>query len=857
VTRARRDGSDADRRRRIEAAFDAALERPPATRQSFVDEVCAGDEDLRAEVMALLSAHERAGGILEADIAADLRSIPDSTYRPAGISDPILHRRIGAYRIDRELGRGGMGAVYLARRDDGQFRRRVAVKVIRGGADAVELYRRFESERQILATLDHPNIARLLDGGATDDGLPYLVMEYVDGTSLVRSCDERRLTVNERLRLFCEAGRAVQHAHRSLVVHRDLKPSNILVDGEGRVKLLDFGIAKLLAGPDDPAATRTGLRHLTPAYASPEQVLGDPITTASDVYQLGLLLCELLVGRLPYEVRALTPARAERAIAKAEPARPSALVTAEAAASRRLDPEALSRRLRGDLDAIALEALRKDPEERYASVEAMVDDVERHLRGEPIAARSQTLGYRMRKFVARHRFGVTVAAAFVLLLAGSALTATLQARRLAQERDRALAEEARAEQVTEFLTDVFRAADPNQLGGEKVTALELLDAGAERAMRELDDEPRTQAEVLSAIGAMYVERGLYARAVPILERAVELRRQDGGEPARRVLDLRRLAAAVSSRDRPRAVRLLEDAVALAERELGPDDPRLAAALTDLAETLSKYPGKEVRPRADSALERALAILRAQQGDVRAELASALHLSAVGRDVSYLPRLREALELRRSLYGENHSAVAATLNDMALMLEPFDPHAADTLLERAAAINERILGPDHAQTLTILNNLAGRYRDRGDYAKAEPLYRELLRRRRDAYPADSTAQAYSMHGLGWTLTELGRAEEAEPLLREAFRLLVKAGYDESSIVHQMARSTLGRCLAAQGRYAEAEPLLRESYEWAAAHDPHPVFIPHMLNRLVVLYDDWGRSELAAKYRGRADGVIGDP
>jgi tetratricopeptide (TPR) repeat protein len=255
----------------------------------------------------------------------------------------------------------------------------------------------------------------------------------------------------------------------------------------------------------------------------------------------------------------------------------------------------------------------------------------------------------------------------------------------------------------------------------------------------------------------------------------------------------------------------------------------------------------MRPRADSALERALDILRAQEGDVRAELASALHLSALGRGLSHLPRLEEALEIRRSLYGEDHTVVAATLNDMALVLEPFDPQAADTLLERAAAINAAIHGPDHAQTLTILNNLAGRYRDRGDHAKAEPLYRELLRRRRAAYPADSAAHAYSMHGLGWTLTELGRPEEAEPLLREASRLLVNAGHDESSIVYHVARSTMGRCLAAQGRYAEAEPLLRDSYEWAMAHDTHPVFIPQMLDRLIALYEEWGKWELAAEYR----------
>jgi serine/threonine-protein kinase len=853
---------EANRWREVDDLFRSALELPSADRRPFVAARCAADPELREAVESLLAAAEASDGFLESPIEESY-DLPWHEIFPAPNADdaagadgdePAFDRggdRVGPYRIERRIGRGGMASVYLAWRVDGGWRQQVAIKLLNRGLDTEDLVRRFIAERQILSSLSHPNIARLLDGGATDDGLPYLVMDWVDGISLVRYCDERRLTISERLRLFCEVGRAVQHAHRRLVVHRDLKPSNIMVDTEGRVKLLDFGIARVLADPGDATLTRPGFQRLTPAYASPEQVLGGPITTASDIYQLGLLLCELVVGRLPYGWRALTPAGAERAILEAEAARPSSLVTPAAAVVRGYEPEALSRRLRGDLDSIVIQALKKDPEERYTSVEAMIDDVERHRRGEPVVARPLTPAYRFRKFFGRHRLGVAAAAAFVLLLAGSAFMAAFQAHRLARERDRALTEEARAERVTAFLTDLFRATDPNELGGESVTALELLDAGADRALRDLEEEPSTQAEVLSAIGSMYVQRGLWGRATPILERAVELRREGGGQPARRVLDLRRLAEAVVSRDRDRAVGLLEEAVSLAERELGPRDPLLAAALIDFAETVGSSPQPEVWPRADSAIERALTILRDQKGDVRGEMASALHLSALGKGAAYLPRLEEALRLRRSLYGDNHTAVAATLNDMALVLEPVDPHAADTLLERAAAINAAIHGPDHAQTLTILNNLAGRYRDRGDFAKAEPLYRELLHRRRAAYPADSLAHAYSMHGLGWALTELGRADEAEPLLREAFRLLVNAGHDGTSMVHHMARSTLGRCLTAQGRYAEAEPLLSESYEWAAGHSPDHVFIPFMLDRLIGLYDAWPRPQLAAEYRRRLD------
>jgi serine/threonine-protein kinase len=706
------------------------------------------------------------------------------------------------------------------------------------------------AERQILSSLTHPNIARLLGGGTTADGLPYLVMEHVVGTPIVRHCDDRGLTVPDRLRLFCEVGRAVQHAHGRLVVHRDLKPSNILVDAEGRAKLLDFGIAKLLEESVEEV-TLAGMRPLTPSWASPEQVRGGSITTASDVYQLGVLLSDLLVGRLPYDTRPISPALAERSITEAEPARPSSLVTDEAAARRDTDRRGLAGRLRGDLDTIVLKALKREPEERYASAESMVEDVERHLAGQPVRARRDTLEYRARKFVARNRVGVAVAAAFALLLVGSALSSSLQARRFARERDRALAEEARAERVTDFVTELFRAADPNEIGGEDVTALELLDAGTARALQELSGDPRAQAEVLGTIGAMYNRRGLWTRAAPVLERAVEIRREIGGDPAGLVLDLRSLAEAVRS-DRERAIGLLEEAVSLAEAELGPDDPRLAAALTGLADHAMKSPAPEIRARAGPQIERALAILRRQEGDVRAELADALVFSAhlhEGPRAETIARFDEALDLRRSLYGEDHTGVAAILNDMALKLETVDPQASDTLLARAVEINARIHGPDHAQTLTMMNNLAGRWRDHGNYAKAEPLYREVLRRRQAAYPADSMARAYVLHGLGWSMTELGRPEEAESLLRESLNLIVARGFGSDHVLYHMARSTLGRSLAAQGRYAEAEPLLLESYEWTAENQPDPAFIPFMLERLIALYDAWGRPTEAAEFRAR--------
>ena len=849
----------ADTRQQADRLFCQALELPWGERRAFVADRCREDPLLEAAVLDLLHAADDSKAFLERPVESyldlpweEIFGSDDERLGDVGAPFDRSGERVGPYRLVRRIGRGGMASVYLAERADGQWRQEVAVKVIRRGVDTEDVVRRFVAERQILSSLTHPNIARLLDGGTTSDGLPYLVMEHVEGTPIVRHCDERRLSIPERLRLFCEVGRAVQHAHGRLVVHRDLKPSNILVDSEGRVKLLDFGIAKLLEESVEEGVTLAGRRPLTPSWASPEQTRGDPITTASDVYQLGLLQCELLTGRLPYETRAISPALTERAISDAEPARPSSLVTDQAAALRDTDARGLAVRLRGDLDTIVLKALRKEPEDRYASAESMVEDVERHLAGQPVRARPDSIGYRARKFVARNRMGVAAAVAFALLLVASSLVASFQARRLARERDRALTEEARAERVTDFVTDLFRAADPNEVGGEDVTALELLDAGAARALQELAGDPAAQADVLGAIGEMYVRRGLYTRAVPVLEQAVDIRRETDDDPAGLVLNLRRLAEALWVSDPERAILLLEEAVTHAERELGPDDALLAAGLTDLAERVMRDPAPDSPGRARSLIERSLAILRAQDGDVRPALANALHASAFVHEGSRreaLARFEEALELRQSLYGEDHTGVAAILNDMALMLEPIDPLGADTLLERAVEINARIHGPDHAQTLTMMNNLAGRWRDRGDYAKAEPLYREVLRRRQAAYPDNSMAIAYTLHGLGWSITELGRPEEAEPLLREVLRRVQAEGFGWEYPAYHMARSTLGRSLAAQARYLEAEPLLRDSYDWAAENGPYPAFIPFMLDRLIALYDGWGRPAEAVEYRAR--------
>lgn len=435
---------------KLKAVLNAAMERPSGERSVFVRAACDGDAEMHRQVNSLISACEDTWSFFERPVS------PEAPEREFVVTiEP--GRRIGPYEVIREIGHGGMGTVYLAERADEEFRQQVAIKLIRWGLEEM-VVRRFRTERQVLANLQHPKIARLLDGGTTTEGLPYIVMEFVDGLPLLEYCDVRRLDVRDRLALFCQVCEAVHYAHQNLVVHRDLKPSNVLVTPEGVPKLLDFGIAKLL-NPDpsspDRDMTASALRPMTPVYASPEQVRGESVTTATDTYSLGVVLYELLTGQLPYRFPTRQPQELARVISGVEPEKPSAVTgrMREATApgdggTRGTMPEAASRgrpggahewrrRLRGDLDNIILKALRKEPTRRYASVEQFSEDIRRHLEGHPVIARPDTLRYRAGKFIMRHRAGVAAAALLLLAVLGGWLATARQARVAEAERSKA------------------------------------------------------------------------------------------------------------------------------------------------------------------------------------------------------------------------------------------------------------------------------------------------------------------------------------------------------------------------------------------------------------------------------------
>ncbi len=815
-----------ERWQRIKQVFENAAARVPAERSAYLDEACGDDEELRAEVESLLASEEHdltlldGGGVLDA-------------FGRMLASEPGDHgRRLGNYRLLHEIGRGGMAAVFAAVRDDEQYRQQVAIKLIRRGMDSDRMVARFRQERQILANLVHPNIARLLDGGVTEEGLPYLVMELIDGEPIDAYCDRLQLPIARRLDLFRTICAAVQYAHRNLVVHRDLKPSNILVTDDGTPKLLDFGIAKLLEtdrSPDGDSETPAeltldGPRPMTPNYASPEQVLGQPVTTASDVYALGVLLYRLLTGRRPYSVdesSGHSPREIERIICEQTPERPSVAVrrTKESSGSgapeeafpeevarlRGTTPEPLGRTLRGDLDNIVMMAMRKTPERRYGSAEQLSEDVRRYLERLPVSAREDTLAYRAGKFVRRHRFGVATAALIFLSLVGGIAATTWQASVARTER-------LTAQTVSDFLVDLFEPSDPENARGEEVTARELLQHSVQR-IDELADRPVVQAALMDTIGSLYFKLGLLDEAEPLLDGALALRRRhldpDDPELADSLDNLGRLETARARF--AEAETLHRESVELRRHRLGERHPELSKSESLLATVLS-YRGRLDQAEAllRSALERQRSVLGTEHEDVaETEINLALVLRQKGRLEDAAELYRQALAKSRVQLGEDHPHVAVNLNNLALVLCNLGEHSeAKTLFEQAEALRRKLYGEGHPGLATTRTNLASCLQLIGDVEGAESLLRSSLELRHETLGPDHPSVALSLNNLGKLLYDRGQRRDAEEHFRQALDIYRRGSGD----LHPAAAGPLNNLAVAlhrRGEFSEAEELYREA------------------------------------------------
>ena len=762
-----------------------------------------------------------------------------------------------------------MGTVYLAERADKQYQRTVALKLLRGwNVGSERLVRRFLEERQILAVLDHPDIARLFDGGVTLDGLPWFAMEFVEGVPIDRHCDERGLSVEARLELFCRVCAAVQYAHRNLVVHRDLKPGNILVTAEGQVKLLDFGIAKLLGGDAAGASaslTATGERLMTPLYASPEQIRGDPISTASDVYALGVLLYELLTGRYPYRLATREPHEVARAILEQEPERLSAAVvrprelseSADASVALGVPPAKVARRLRGDLDTIVDTAIQKDPARRYGTAEQLEADVRRHLAGLPVTARPDSRLYRTQKFVRRRRVGVAMAAGVALLVVGFAVVSGVQSLRIRSQASRIGVERDRAEQVSRFLAGLFQMSDPYARAGGNLTARQVLDSGAARIDRELAAQPDARAQMLFEMGRAYFGLGFRDRARRFVETSLAIRRRaspEGTIEIAQTLDFLRVVLLDQGE--------LDDAEKAAREALALRRTFPGAPLRDVARTLNGL-AAVLRAAgrfgdADSISREAIAIDEGRTGDNRLDLAESLeglaHAVRERGDFAVAESLYgRVLALRRQELPEEHPIVASSVVNLAAALgDAGQAAAADSLFRYGLGAKRRLLGPEHPDMAVDEARYARLLHRRGSDREAERLYRHALTIAQQRLPAAHPVSATILLGLGELLLDRGASERAESLIREALAMRRTALPPGHPAVAE-AEQAMGAALMARGRYVEAELYLLPSREGLRAtygdRDPRT---QAALQRLLTLYAALGQPQRANELRAELEG-----
>jgi serine/threonine protein kinase/Flp pilus assembly protein TadD len=806
-------------RQQVDEILYQALETPSETRAEYLDAACAGDDVLRREVDSLLDATEAMGEdfLREPLLSVNVEPTPE-------LADG---RRLGSYRILREIARGGMGTVYLAARADEEFEREVAVKILKRGLDTDEIVRRFLHERQILAQLTHPHISRLLDGGTTEDGRPYLVMEKVEGERIDRWCDRHRLSVRERLELFSKVCSTVQFAHQRLVVHRDLKPANILVDEEGEPTLLDFGIAKLLeAGAE--RLTRAGLRPMTLEHASPEQIRGEPVTTASDVYALGGLLYELLTGCSPHGDLRGSPEMVFHRVCNEDPPSPSrALVKAEGdrspkeiAAARSTDPRTLRRHLAGDLDSIVLKALERDPERRYRSAEQLAEDLRRHLDGEPVTARAASVPYRAGKFVRRHWVGVALTAAAMVLIVGFGLRESVLRDQAEKERQVAESQRRVAETVKTYMVDIFRSPSPEQAQGEKVTVRQILDEKSRKILTYRTLPPEVRAVLMDAMGYSYLGLGLYEEAEPLLVESLRLHRASSEtRPEDLATTLFHLVVLRRAQDRRTEAEALADEGLALLRERGTDPGALARGLTHRA---GLYKDAGDLEAAEALYRESLALKIENEGEVSEDVATGKNnLGVVLKEEGRLDEAerlyRESMDLHHRLGNDESTGLTSVQNNLAVLLqEKGDLDAAEDLFRENLALRRKVYGDDHRKVANSLNNLAFVLQLQGRFEEAGPLYLEAMKILSMRLGEGHREVAAILRNLAQLDVDRGDPAQAETRIRRALQIF---GTTLSANHWHLAdaKSVLGAALAAQGRREEAEPLLRESLAALEAGD----------------------------------------
>lgn len=783
----------------VKDIFTAAVELPTDDRASFVITRAEGDDAVLDQVTALLRSDKQAENFIE-EPAVDISSLLTDKSEMVG-------KMIGPYLIEGEVGRGGMGAVYRAVRSDEHFEKRVALKLIKRGFDTDDIVKRFRHERQILAALDHPNITRLLDGGATENGLPYLVMDYVEGLPIARYCAEKQLTVQDRLGLFLQVCSAVTYAHQNLVIHRDIKPSNIIVTADGIPKLLDFGIAKLTAPDSSETLGRSVTQMMTPEYASPEQVLGLPVSTAADIYSLGVVLYELLTGVRPFRLKTTNPLEVSKIITGSTPLRPSLAVTQlRLRRTIELSPAILSSQLRGDLDNIILMAIRKEPERRYSSVEQFAADIQRHLKGMPVIARHDTLGYRTTKFVQRHTAGVAAGTGLVIALAAGFASTRRQAKIAQRQRDK-------AEKINHFLQKMLASADPRAEGRE-VKVTEVLRMAAQSLESDFYGQPEIRADLDNTLGLTYLSLGQFDPAEKHLLRSMETRL--GVFPRRSIEVATGLhnygKLLVGKGDLDEAERLYGEALTIVRELLPRDDIRIAKILEDNAYLVG------LKGRYEESIdlyEEELWILRRARGETDPEVARTMGklgnvMTVMDNREAAEPLHRKALNILLTVHGPEHPDTASATYSLVGTIYRKNPEEAEKLSRDSLEVCRKVFGEHHDDTVWALYNLAYVLIHRERYAEAEEYLREALSGRGTYLPDKHPVIGSALLLLGRTLMAQGEFVQARSAFEESLELRA-ATLPASHWLLATTMTFLGECFVHLGQRERGLRLMRQNCE----------------------------------------------
>lgn len=798
---------------RIDELYHSAAALPPAEQAAFLDRACADEPDLRRELKSLLAHDKQAENFIESP------ALEIAAGQLAGGEDrSLVGRMIGYYQILSLLGSGGMGQVWLAEQTD-PIKRQVALKLIRAGMFDTAALQRFQSERQSLAIMDHPTIAKVFDAGTTADGQPYFVMEYVPGVPITDYCDQKKLKIAERLELFVKLCEGVQHAHQKAIIHRDLKPSNILiveVDGKPVPRIIDFGLAKTIT-PDlgQAAFTLAGSFVGTPGFMSPEQAdtVSQDVDTRTDVYSLGAVVYVLLTGSLPFaHDKKLTLAEVLHQLREEDPPRPSSRTrtqsasTRTAADARGMEPRQLARVLSGDLDWIAMKSLERDRNRRYGTASELAADIRRYLNNEPVVARAAGVGYRVRKYILRHRSGVAVAAGLVLLLAGFTSMQAVQIRRITRERDR-------ANRITEFMTNIFKVVDPSEARGNTVTAREVLDKASKDIDSGLSGEPELQGDLMAAMANTYFNLGLNQQALQLIEQAASIESRALGLDNAKTLQAMSLQGMILQRQGHyvESEKLLRETWERQSRSLGPENTHTLITLDRLGETLAverRYTEAEKMQR------QVLEIRRRTSATNNDELLQAMDQLAYTllRKGSYAEAeelQREVLEAERNAHGEDSPLTLREMDNLSLTLEGEGKYAEnEKLLRHALELHLRIFGPRHPRTLGIMRNLANVLLDENHYADAEKMYRQILDVRRNVSGPESPGVIDALGLLGVSLTYQNRFPEAEKLFQQAITI---AARQPGQVLLPMVQYNFACSAAVAGHREEALVYLRQAID----------------------------------------------